>query len=83
MSPDDVLLPGNKLVAAGYALYGSATMVVLSTGNGVNSFMYDPVSWSFITICCILFLLPASGMLHLIQKLNYFVLVNIYLRFKN
>lgn len=40
----DVLLPGNKLVCAGYALYGSATMIVLSTGNGVNTFMLDPVS---------------------------------------
>jgi fructose-1,6-bisphosphatase I len=32
-------------VAAGYALYGSATMVVLSLEkSGVNGFMYDPVS---------------------------------------
>ena len=31
-------------VAAGYALYGSATMIVLSIGNGpVNGFMLDPV----------------------------------------
>ena len=40
----DALQPGRNLVAAGYALYGSATMVVLSTGNGVNGFMLDPVS---------------------------------------
>jgi len=32
------------MVAAGYALYGSATMIVLSTGNGVNGFTLDPVS---------------------------------------
>ena len=32
------------MVCAGYALYGSATAIVLSTGNGVNSFMLDPVS---------------------------------------
>lgn len=30
-------------MAAGYALYGSATMLVLSTGQGVNCFMLDPV----------------------------------------
>ena len=30
-------------MAAGYALYGSATMMVLSTGQGVNGFMLDPV----------------------------------------
>ena len=31
-------------MAAGYALFGSATMVVLTTGNGVNGFTLDPVS---------------------------------------
>ena len=45
-APDisDVLRPGREMVAAGYALYGSATMVVLSTGNGVNGFTLDPVN---------------------------------------
>lgn len=32
----DVLQPGRNMVAAGYALYGSATMVVLSTGMRGN-----------------------------------------------
>ena len=32
------------MVAAGYALYGSATMIVLSTGHEVNGFTLDPVS---------------------------------------
>lgn len=36
------------MVAAGYALYGSATMVVLSLGNGVNGFTYDPSIGEFI-----------------------------------
>ena len=31
-------------MAAGYALYGSACMVVLTTGDGVNGFTLDPVS---------------------------------------
>ena len=44
----DALQPGRKIVAAGYALYGSATMVVLSVGNGVNGFMLDPVSLSLL-----------------------------------
>ena len=30
-------------MAAGYALYGSATMLVLAMVNGVNCFMLDPV----------------------------------------
>jgi len=44
----DALQPGRQLVAAGYALYGSATMVVLSTGQGVNGFMLDPAIGEFI-----------------------------------
>lgn len=40
----DALQPGRSIVAAGYALYGSATMVVLSVGSGVHGFMLDPVS---------------------------------------
>lgn len=48
VSVNDCLKPGTELVAAGYALYGSATMVVLSTGNGVNGFMYDPAIGEFI-----------------------------------
>lgn len=44
----DALQPGRNLVAAGYALYGSATMMVLSTGQGVNGFTYDPAIGEFI-----------------------------------
>lgn len=39
----DALQPGNNIVCAGYALYGSATLVALSTGTGLNFFMLDPV----------------------------------------
>ncbi|XP_070542888.1 fructose-1,6-bisphosphatase isozyme 2-like isoform X1 [Ptychodera flava] len=45
---DDALQPGNQIVAAGYALYGSATMVMLSTGQGVNGFMLDPAIGEFL-----------------------------------
>ncbi|XP_047739091.1 fructose-1,6-bisphosphatase 1 [Hyalella azteca] len=38
-SVSDALQPGRNLVAAGYALYGSATMMVISIGNGVNGFI--------------------------------------------
>ncbi|VDP08724.1 unnamed protein product [Heligmosomoides polygyrus] len=44
----DVLRPGKEMVAAGYALYGSATMVVLTTGDGVNGFTLDPSIGEFI-----------------------------------
>ena len=42
-SEKDALQPGRNIVAAGYALYGSATLVALSTGQGVDLFMLDPV----------------------------------------
>ncbi len=38
----DVLQPGNKLVAAGYVVYGTSTMLVYSTGKGVNGFTLEP-----------------------------------------
>jgi len=44
----DALQPGNKVIAAGYALYGSATAIVLSLGDGVNCFTYDPAIGEFI-----------------------------------
>jgi len=37
-----VLQPGRKQVAAGYVLYGSSTMLVYSSGNGVHGFTLDP-----------------------------------------
>nr|VVV05210.1 Fructose-1,6-bisphosphatase class 1 [Aliivibrio wodanis] len=39
---EDFLQPGNQQVAAGYIIYGSSTMLVYSTGNGVHGFTYDP-----------------------------------------
>lgn len=44
----DALQPGRKMIAAGYALYGSATAMVLSLGNGVNGFTYDPAIGEFV-----------------------------------
>ncbi|KAF0189058.1 MAG: fructose-1 6-bisphosphatase [Desulfobulbaceae bacterium] len=38
----DILQPGNTLVAAGYIIYGSSTMMVYSTGHGVHGFTLDP-----------------------------------------
>ncbi len=39
---EDMLQEGNKQIAAGYVLYGSSTMLVYTTGNGVNGFTLDP-----------------------------------------
>jgi len=38
----DFLQPGAAQVAAGYAIYGPTTMLVLSVGNGVSGFTLDP-----------------------------------------
>jgi fructose-1,6-bisphosphatase I len=39
---DDVLQRGTEQVAAGYVIYGSSTMLVYTTGKGVNGFTLDP-----------------------------------------
>ncbi len=45
---EDVLQPGNQLVAAGYIVYGSSTIMVYTTGNGVNGFTLDPTIGEFL-----------------------------------
>jgi fructose-1,6-bisphosphatase I len=42
------LQPGTEQVCAGYALYGPSTMMVLTTGNGVNGFTLDQNIGEFI-----------------------------------
>lgn len=37
----DALQPGNRLVAAGYVIYGSSTMLVYTTGHGVHGFTLE------------------------------------------
>ena len=39
---EDLLQPGVNQVAAGYVIYGSSTMLVYTTGKGVNGFTLDP-----------------------------------------
>ena len=43
-----MLQPGRELVAAGYALYSSAVMLVLSWGEGVHGFTLDTGSGEFV-----------------------------------
>lgn len=38
----DFLQPGHRQVAAGYIIYGTSTMIVYSTGHGVNGFTLNP-----------------------------------------
>ena len=39
---EDFLQPGSRQVAAGYVLYGTSTILVYTTGRGVNGFTLDP-----------------------------------------
>jgi fructose-1,6-bisphosphatase I len=45
---EEVLQPGYRQEAAGYVLYGSSTILVYTTGNGVNVFTYDPTIGEFL-----------------------------------
>ena len=43
----DFLQKGNKQVAAGYVVYGTSTMLVYTTGHGVNGFTLNPAIGTF------------------------------------
>ncbi len=44
---EDCLQVGTKQVAAGYVIYGSSTMLVYTTGDGVHGFTHDPAVGEF------------------------------------
>ena len=44
---DDFLQPGNQQVAAGYVIYGTSTMMVFTTGHGVQGFTLNPAIGTF------------------------------------
>jgi fructose-1,6-bisphosphatase I len=67
---DDLLQPGNRLVAAGYIIYGSSTMLVYSTGHGVNGFTLDPSVGLFLMSHPNM-KIPAGGNIYSINEANY------------
>lgn len=66
----DFLQPGTEQIAAGYVIYGSSTMLVYTTGNGVHGFTCDPslgvfyLSHENMTI-------PKDGRIYSINEGNY------------
>ena len=48
MQLDEILQPGSEQVAAGYFLYGTSTMLVYTTGQGVHGFTLDPSVGEFL-----------------------------------
>ncbi len=66
----DFLQPGNKQVAAGYIVYGSSTMLVYTTGNGVNGFTLDPsIGTYYLSHPNIKF--PEKGKIYSVNEGNY------------
>lgn len=47
VSLDDFLQPGKNQIAAGYIIYGTSTMLVYTTGDGVNGFTLNPAIGTF------------------------------------
>jgi len=66
---EDFLQPGTAQIAAGYVIYGSSTMLVYTTGNGVNGFTLDPSIGSFFLSHPNL-KFPASGSIYSINEGN-------------
>jgi fructose-1,6-bisphosphatase I len=66
----DVLQKGTEQVAAGYVVYGSSTMLVYTTGKGVNGFTLDPSIGEF----CLShpnMQIPADGYIYSLNEGNY------------
>ncbi len=49
-SANPLLQPGSQQIAAGYVLYGSSTVFVLSVGHGVDMFVLDPAIGAFMRV---------------------------------
>ncbi|MCP4178150.1 MAG: class 1 fructose-bisphosphatase [bacterium] len=67
---EDFLQEGTKQIAAGYVIYGSSTMLVYTTGRGVNGFTLDPSIGEF----CLShpdIKIPNSGTIYSINEGNY------------
>jgi fructose-1,6-bisphosphatase I len=47
---DSLLQPGTRQVAAGYVLYGSSTVFMLTLGDGVDMFVLDPSVGAFMRV---------------------------------
>jgi fructose-1,6-bisphosphatase I len=66
----DFLQPGDQQVAAGYVIYGSSTMLVYTTGKGVNGFTCDP-SLGVFYLSHANMTIPEDGQIYSINEGNY------------
>ena len=68
---EDFLQKGKNLVAAGYIIYGSSTMLVYATRRGVNGFTLDPSIGEF-TISHPDIKCPRNGNIYSVNQGNYY-----------
>ncbi|TXE12795.1 class 1 fructose-bisphosphatase [Seonamhaeicola algicola] len=67
---EDFLQKGSEQVAAGYVVYGTSTMLVYTTGDGVNGFTLNPAIGSFyLSHPCMEF--PEDGNIYSVNEGNY------------
>lgn len=70
VSIEDFLQPGNRQVAAGYIIYGTSTMIVYSTGHGVNGFTLNPALGTYY-LSHPNMSFPKAGMIYSVNEGNY------------
>jgi len=68
---EHALQPGNKQVGAGYILYGSSTILVYTTGAGVNGFTLDPSIGEFL-LSHPNIKIPKKGKIYSVNEGNYY-----------
>ena len=67
---NDVLQQGCRQVAAGYVMYGSSTMLVYTTGQGVHGFTLDPTIGEFL-LSSARIVTPQVGMYYSVNESNF------------
>lgn len=70
VSLEDFLQPGINQVAAGYIIYGTSTMLVYTTGHGVNGFTLNPAIGTFY-LSHPNMQFPESGRIYSVNEGNY------------
>jgi len=80
---EDILQAGSEQVAAGYILYGSSTMLVYTTGHGVNGFTYESTLGEYVLSHPDMSI-PETGKIYSINEgsaNSFSMAVNSYLKF--
>ncbi|MCM4152622.1 class 1 fructose-bisphosphatase [Arenibacter sp. N53] len=67
---EDFLQPGRAQIAAGYIVYGTSTMLVYTTGDGVNGFTLNPALGTFY-LSHPNMVFPETGRIYSVNEGNY------------